>query len=677
LARQHLLLVDGDPESLRLTEISLKKAGFSVTAAANGRDAIEKCLISPPDLVVSETRMPEMDGFELCQRMREDDRFRAIPFVFLTGQKSVEDKVRGLELGVEDYLTKPIYVKEIVTRVRMLLQRRERERLERKEGRAGFNGALSEMGIVDLVQTLELGRKSAALRVAGPGGRQATVWFRDGRIVDCQAGGLSGEAAFFRMLHWSEGDFAVEFGAVEREPSIAASTRALLLEGMRRLDEFGRLAEQMPPPASVLEVDGEALSRRLGEIPDDLNPVLRLFDGRRTLEQVVDASGRDDLGAAAVVSRLYFEGIIREAGPRSRPAAAGAPDAVGGTPDMSDAGPGPTPEPAGAEWFAGPADGEAGPAAQAPRPPPAPDSIPAAPAPPPPAPTSPGAPARAAPGLASPVPPPASGDAAPQATRPASPRAARSGARNPPVRVHSANRPAPPRAPRARLAILLLALVASAVGAGWLTLRRQPAAEPPPVPGGAATPAIEAAAAVPETTPATPPSEPASPAPSTGAVAPEPVAATPPTEVARPLPEAARADDAPPIGPAAPATRDDEAAYRAAMEAGQQRYRARAYPAAAAEYQRAVDLRETGEALAALGRALYDGRRTGEARQALRRAVALDPSSAAAWLALGEVHLALREPADARAAYERYLDLEPRGRYADDVRQVLARLGAR
>src|SRR5574342_647324 len=192
LAKQHLLLVDGDPKSLRVMEVSLKKAGFSVTTAVNGADALDKCQISPPDLILSDTKMPEMDGFELCRRLKEDERFRGTPFIFLTGQKSVEYKVKGLELGVEDYLTKPIYIKEIVTRVKILLQKKEKERLERKDQKASFAGSLSDMGVVDLVQTLEMGKKNGALHIRGKNGQSAVVWFRDGRILDCELGKLAG-----------------------------------------------------------------------------------------------------------------------------------------------------------------------------------------------------------------------------------------------------------------------------------------------------------------------------------------------------------------------------------------------------------------------------------------------------------------------------------------------------
>src|SRR6476659_6517626 len=159
VAKQHLLLVDGDAKSLRVMEVSLKKAGFSVTTAIHGKDALEKVQISPPDLVLSDTKMPEMDGFELCKSLKSDERFKHIPFVYLTSQKSVEFKVRGLELGGDDYLTKPIYIKEIVTRVKMILTKVEKERIEKREAKGGFAGALADMGVVDLVQTFEIGRK--------------------------------------------------------------------------------------------------------------------------------------------------------------------------------------------------------------------------------------------------------------------------------------------------------------------------------------------------------------------------------------------------------------------------------------------------------------------------------------------------------------------------------------
>lgn len=311
MAKQHLLLVDGDAKNLRVMEVSLKKAGFQVTTATNGRDALEKLQISPPDLVLSDTMLAEFDGFELCRRLKADVRFTNIPFVFLSSEKALEDKVRGLELGGEDYLTKPIYIREVVTRMKMILQKAD-ERFERRETRGGFGGNLADMGVVDLVQTFEVGRKTGMVRIEGE--HSGAIYFRDGRVVDAELGKLSGENAFYRVLNTFEGKFEVQFEPVGRPDRIEVSTQGLLLEGMRRLDEWGRMLEQLPSLDTVFELDYRQLAERLSEIPDEVNALLRLFDGHRTLTRVVEDSNFEDLAALGIISKLYFEGLIRELG---------------------------------------------------------------------------------------------------------------------------------------------------------------------------------------------------------------------------------------------------------------------------------------------------------------------------------------------------------------------------
>src|SRR5579859_2907912 len=213
MAKQSLLLVDGDTKSLRVLEVSLKKAGFNVTTAINGQDALGKVETAAPDLIISDTKMPEMDGFELVERLKQNADWSTIPFIFLTAQSDVEDKIRGLELGVEDYLTKPIYIKEILTRVKILLQKKQRQSLEenRRESRTKFAGQLSDMAVVDLIQTIEISRKSGVIHFKHPDGKRAAIYFRNGKVIDAELGRLSGEAAVYRLLVWTEGDFEVEF----------------------------------------------------------------------------------------------------------------------------------------------------------------------------------------------------------------------------------------------------------------------------------------------------------------------------------------------------------------------------------------------------------------------------------------------------------------------------------
>jgi CheY-like chemotaxis protein len=316
VAKQSLLLVDSDARSLRVLEVSLKKAGFNVTTAVNGRDALDKVQTAPPDLIISDTDMPEMDGFTFCEELKTNSKWADIPFIFLTKETSVENKIRGLELGVEDYLTKPIYIKEILTRIRILLQKHQRARLEGKRGnRTRFAGRISDVNVVDLIQTIEVSRKSGLIHFRAAGERRAVLYFREGKVIDAEAGPLQGEDAVYRLLTWSEGEFEVIFRNVRRKDVIKMSSQALLMEGMRRLDEWGRLLEQLPPLETRFEIDADELAHRLAELPDELNSILKLFDARKNLMEIIDASDYGDLECLEVVAKLYFEGLIVEVAP--------------------------------------------------------------------------------------------------------------------------------------------------------------------------------------------------------------------------------------------------------------------------------------------------------------------------------------------------------------------------
>ncbi len=310
-SKNRLLLVDGDPKSLRVLDVSLKKAGFDVTTATSGREALGLLESGLPDLIISDTDLDEMDGFELCSQIKARSEWAKIPFLFVSGRKSIEDKIRGLELGVDDYLTKPIYIKEIGIRVRTALQRAERERMEsRREGRTRFAGDLSDVGVVDLVQTIELNRKSGIIHIVNRDTRRGSIFFREGKVIDAEVGRLSGANAIYRLFSWSEGQFAVEFKQIRRHDVIDTPMAPLLMEGMRRLDESTRLLDTLPSTSSVLEVDCRALAEELAELPDEVNSVLRLCDGTRTLQEVVEDSDHPDLEALTFIDKLFTNQII-------------------------------------------------------------------------------------------------------------------------------------------------------------------------------------------------------------------------------------------------------------------------------------------------------------------------------------------------------------------------------
>ena len=298
---------------MRVLEVSLKQAGYTITSARDGLDAIAKLEQSEPHLVITDTRLPRLDGYGLVRKMKENASWARIPVVFLTGQKSVEDKIRGLELGVEDYLTKPIFVRELLARVHVLLARRAQEQLTQARstlsGSNKFSGSSDDMSLVDLLQTFEMARKSGTLRLTS-GANTLQIFVREGKIIDAELGSLRGEEAVYRGLVWPRSEFEVEFGVVSREDVVGTTTESILMEGLRRVDEWSRLSEQLPPLETVFVLDPLQLQERLPEVPEELNGILRLFDGRRRIFDVVDESPFDDLSTLATISKLFFEGLL-------------------------------------------------------------------------------------------------------------------------------------------------------------------------------------------------------------------------------------------------------------------------------------------------------------------------------------------------------------------------------
>jgi sigma-B regulation protein RsbU (phosphoserine phosphatase) len=167
-----ILIVDDTAANLKLLSQILGEQGYAVRAVASGARALESAAATPPQMVLLDIRMPEMDGFEVCRRLKADPQTREIPVLFISALDDVQDKLRGFSVGGIDYITKPFQVQEVLARVGAHLELR---RLERKLQEANRRYA-QELSLAGSLQQSFLAHPVPAL----PGWQMATA-FRPAR----------------------------------------------------------------------------------------------------------------------------------------------------------------------------------------------------------------------------------------------------------------------------------------------------------------------------------------------------------------------------------------------------------------------------------------------------------------------------------------------------------------
>ena len=146
-----ILVADDDKNALKLIETSLKESGFLTEKVNNGEEALDKISSLSPDLVILDVTMPKMDGITVAKKIKADERYRFIPIIMLTARDGVEDKVKGLDAGADDYITKPFDLDEFVARVRAMLRIKQLqdELREKNEQLEDLTNRLRDLAITD------------------------------------------------------------------------------------------------------------------------------------------------------------------------------------------------------------------------------------------------------------------------------------------------------------------------------------------------------------------------------------------------------------------------------------------------------------------------------------------------------------------------------------------------
>ena len=125
MERKRILVVDDEIYIVHILEFSLMMEGYTVLTASNGEDALKVIDQDQPDLVVLDIMMPKLDGYEVCRRLREDERFQSLPVILLSAKGRPVDRETGLAAGADDYITKPFSPRKLLEKIRELLDREE------------------------------------------------------------------------------------------------------------------------------------------------------------------------------------------------------------------------------------------------------------------------------------------------------------------------------------------------------------------------------------------------------------------------------------------------------------------------------------------------------------------------------------------------------------------------
>src|SRR6201997_5695893 len=206
-----LLLVEDNPLVLELVFRGIEHV-CDVMVAHDGGDALLKTIDDPPDVILCDYKMPGLDGRQLFDKLRSREKTRQIPFLFMASRADIEERLRPLVDGVEEFIVKPFLVKDLVRITKKVIDRLHLEKMQKHAARPGIiQGRLEEMSMTDLLQSLEMGQKSCRLVVR-------------------------------KVILWTEGEFEIDFNSANQSTrtTTTKNTTGLLMEAMRLMDESSR-----------------------------------------------------------------------------------------------------------------------------------------------------------------------------------------------------------------------------------------------------------------------------------------------------------------------------------------------------------------------------------------------------------------------------------------------------
>lgn len=344
MGNDRILVVDDDPDNRAMIGHFLSSWGYDVDDAKNGKVALERVAAHPPQLVLLDLEMPEMDGFETCEHLKTNPETEWIPVIIFTGLEKMPHRVRGFRHGADDYVVKTVEPDELRTRIELVLKRTKKysslagltndnngssqatqqaQQAPQQQQAQPAGSPVAETPQRDLAVSVSLSKIPfpEAMRLVlahgengiihvSDGTRMGAVHIVEGEVAHAVARNDQGEEAFYELALWRSGRFDFQDTDPGSAKSIQTPTRSLLVEASRRADAWAMISTKVPSFDLIpkwVPLSG-ASSIRLTK--SDWS-VIRLVDGRRSIRDIVEVLETDIFEAGRVVFSLITVGVVR------------------------------------------------------------------------------------------------------------------------------------------------------------------------------------------------------------------------------------------------------------------------------------------------------------------------------------------------------------------------------
>ena len=307
--KKKILIVDEDSNYISGLRKGLTEAGYEVLYSDDGKKAFELTQNIKPDLIIAEVSLPQIDGHLFFREIKTIPEVRNVPFVFLSSQKNVDDRIRSMELGVDDFVSKPFYVDEVVARIENLLNELTSLGNSKNNNEKGFSGDIAEMNLIDLIQTLEVGKKSGIIKLKY-NNYQGNVYIKNGEVVDVTLDDLPPTEALLKISVWTEGDFYVEMTDFNRQRKLTRKNKELISEALKRINLWEQEKKNLPPLNTKLAANRTSFD--IKSLTEEERELLSSMNGNRMIYDIVVKSPFDDIKALEIVNNLYQKGLLQE-----------------------------------------------------------------------------------------------------------------------------------------------------------------------------------------------------------------------------------------------------------------------------------------------------------------------------------------------------------------------------